>query len=510
MEKQIQKEIEHQARKLLKRFQIDVWSKGKSQERYEKRSAKPATKTPIRIPDTWKLHPHFNPIYCIKHRRYLAKSIWAKLLEGKYAPQPALMHEIPKPSGGTRTVMVFSVPDAAVSGFFHKRLTKKNINIFSPHNFSYRDDRNVFDAIIDLSSAISGENTYVVQYDFKAYFDSISHEYLEQLLSENGPFLISKVERSLLRAFFKHEYALRQDYVVGKFAKRQEGVPQGSSLSLFLSNIAGHELDKALEKHGGQFVRFADDVVAVTYTYEDALGVSEVFSRHCERSGVEVNREKSPGISLLSGIGEREIRTIKYIDYLGHRFTKDDVMLSGRSIKRIKKRISHILYLHLIQTPRDRKLFNAERVGPGFGDWDLVTCLNEIRRYIYGGLRHSDLKSFIEDNKRLRRMRGLMSFYPLVSDCSQLRELDGWLVNVIYRACRERGRALASLGHAPLSVDKKQILNGKWHVSPNPKIYNETLCPSFVYAWRAARKYYLRYGLSDIEPPGYYSDENSY
>jgi RNA-directed DNA polymerase len=39
----------------------------------------------------------------------------------------------------------------------------------------------------------------------------------------------------------------------------------------------------------------------------------------------------------------------------------------------------------------------------------------------------------------------------------------------------------------------------QWRDEPKP----ETALPSFVRGWRAARKYYLTYGLTDVEPPQY-------
>ena len=507
MEAQIEKEIEHQAKKLLRRKKIDAWIKNKFQKRYQKRGLIPVIK-PNKDPLQWKLHPHFNPTYCIKHSKYLAKIIWKKLQEGSYKPQPALQFEIPKPTGGTRSIMIFSIPDASIAGMFHRRLTKRNANIFSSNNYSYRYDCNVFDAIINMKSALEGNNNFIVQYDFKEYFDTISHSYINDLVDNKDLFLISIVEKNVIKAFLSHQYATRDQYALGNYESRIVGVPQGSSISLFLSNIAGHELDKDLEKHGGQFVRFADDVVAVTYTYSDALSVGEVFSKHCIRSGTKINRAKSPGIYLLDNFSDREIRQKDDFDYLGHKFKQNDVLLADRSIVRIKQRISNIIYIHLIQTPRDSNRFNQDRIGTPFRDWDLVTCINEIRRYVYGGLKHEHLTKFILDNVRLSRMRGLMSFYPLVTSCEQLVQLDGWLLNVLERAYNQRRKALSSMGYSLDSIVKTEFISGTWHVSPDSTISNETECPSFVYAWRAARKYYIRFGLSGIAEPGYYSDDS--
>lgn len=506
----ILKEIEHQARKLLRRHRREIWSKNKYKRRYEKRTGKDGNGPSHRAPANWGLHPHFDPVYCLKHKEFLSKVIWRKLRLQDYCPQPALLHEIPKPNGGFRTVMVFSIPDSAIAGLFHRKLTKRNKNIFSSSNYSYRPDRNVFDAILEMKSSLDEENTFVIQYDFEKYFDSISHDYLLSLVSQNGLFLISNIERNVIKSFLTHSFATFNDYKTKNFQQRKKGVPQGSSISLFLSNIAGHELDKDLERHDGQFVRFADDVVAITYKYESALGVREIFSKHQNRSGVKINLQKSPGIRLLDADKEREMRVISDFDYLGHKFTKSDVLLSDRSIERIRNRCSDIIYIHLLQTPIDRKMFNPDRLGPKFIDWDLVTCINELRRYIYGGLPRSALEDFISHNNRIHKMRGLMSFYPLVTSCTQLVRLDGWLLNALERAIQTRRKALAKLGYKLDFIPTDKIISGKWHTYPDPKIANDTQLPSFVYAWRAARKYYIRYGISGISQPGYYSDHSSY
>ena len=140
------------------------------------------------------------------------------------------------------------------------------------------------------------------------------------------------------------------------------GTPQGSSLSLFLSNIAAHELDKTLERTNGAFVRFADDIVCVTYNHDDALNVVQHFRRHCHYSGIAINYEKSPGIAQLppSSAGDKRfafvnegdvgrIKTINEFDYIGHKFTRDHVKISTKGIKRIKRHISS-LYIFIFCT----------------------------------------------------------------------------------------------------------------------------------------------------------------
>ncbi len=45
----------------------------------------------------------------------------------------------------------------------------------------------------------------------------------------------------------------------GLFIETEEGTPQGSPLSLLLSNIVLTELDRKLEERGHRFVRYADE-----------------------------------------------------------------------------------------------------------------------------------------------------------------------------------------------------------------------------------------------------------
>ena len=118
--------------------------------------------------------------------------------------------------------------------------------------------------------------------------------------------------------------------------------------------------------------------------------------------------------------------------------------------------------------------------------------------------------NFIEKDKKLRFVRGLLAFYPLVTDPKTLIELDGWLKSVMKRAIRERNRLIAGQGLDPsklYAVTENELLDGSWYKADVP---NESILPSFVRGWRAARKFYKRYGLSEIQSPSYYTAISQY
>ena len=518
MQELIEEAIVRKARSVLRNRRIERATAFKNADRYRKRTGLAPGAPSEADPMWWSFHPHFDPAYCLRHARYLSRTIWRKLQDNLYHPIPAIQFDVPKPDGSARKVMAFAIPDSALANVIHRKATKRNLNLFSRLSYGYRPDQNVFDAILNLSRSLDASKSYAVQYDFSKYFDTINHSYLKQILFERQLFLLPEAERNAINAFLQHKYDHVTTYTNNVFDVRQEGVPQGSSLSLFLSNAAAHELDLALEKLNGTFVRFADDVVAIAHTYSDALAISGAFRNHCKSVGLRINYEKSPGILLFGGTPEREKRTfvidtddgdhvttISGIDYLGHSVTTEGVRIPAKALKRIKRRISSLIHKHLFLHRRGPTgALNAARVGAGFGDWDLVTCVNEVRKYIYGGLREAHISGFLNDHSKPPYMRGLMGFFPLITNSNQLIELDGWLLSVFRRAQRERVRVLAAnFGVATPRLTKQEILGGTWY--NYPLIANDASLPSFVRAWRAARKYYRRYGLAGIEAPRYYS-----
>lgn len=517
MRELIEAAIIRKAKGMLRKQRIEVARARKYAARYTRRTGSAAGTPSISEPTWWSHHPHFNPRYCISHARYLSRIIWRRLQEGEYAPVPAIQFDIPKPDGTSRQIMAFAIPDAALANVLHRNITQRNINLFSAYSFAYRPDKGVFDAILHLRRSLSGPKSYIIQYDFSKYFDTIDHRYLERILFDRRLFLLSTAEGVAIKAFLRHRYQTFPDYASGDFLERRAGVPQGCSLSLFLSNAAAHDLDLSLERQNGTFVRFADDVVAITHSYRDAVAVSAEFRAHCRDAGLRINYEKSPGILLFGGGPERERRdftldvddgarleTIPCIDYLGHRLSSTGVGLPDKTIKRIKRRIAEIIYKHLFLHRRGAGgVFNSGRVGPGFVDWDLVTCLNEIRNYMYGGLHEGQLAAFLGNTARLPHIRGLMAFLPLVQNSAQLKELDGWLLNILRRAQRERAKVVASFGGTLAVIPETELIDGSWYVYP--LISQDMTLPSFVRCWRVAKKFYRRYGLSRIKPPPYYS-----
>ena len=97
-----------------------------------------------------------------------------------------------------------------------------------------------------------------------------------------------------------------------------------------------------------------------------------------------------------------------------------------------------------------------------------------------------------------------MSFYPLLNDISQLRELDGWLVSTIHRCMLARSKFLLSHGfdrqHSfPLNVRRDELLDRY----RKKRTYGERLLevPSFQLIYKALQRGLTETGIERVMHP---------
>lgn len=506
MKKTLRDEIKKLCRKSFDKQKAEI----ASAENYK---VKFSTRTGIPAADGWSRgptysHRHFDPSHCIKNANAQATAIWSAVLDGSYEPTPAIRYEIPKPAGGFREIMAFSIPDAALANVLFRAARDRNRKRTSPFSYAYQPDQNVFDAIIALAQFKPDGKLIAVQIDFEKYFDSIPRAYLERLIDDERIVSLTPHERFVFKAFLTHRYGAIGDFWTGAFQNRHRGTPQGNSISLFLANLANDPLDKKLSRQAGRFVRFADDVVALCDRHEDAELISHRFEEHCESSGLHINRKKSPGITAVS-VYTQEIRTISEFKYLGYSLSSDALRIPASKVRHYQQKFSRLTHIYLIQPLKFG--FNARRSSSSGGyDWDLLGLISEVRRSIYGGLDERDIQEFLWAGRRLKCMRGLMGFYCILEDSRRLKILDGWMVNHIRRTMAHRNRALRTrYGASCPTPTNAELIDGSWlnlgawtgdpeEVEPN--------IPSFVRGWRAARKHYLTFGLEDVQPPEYGGD----
>jgi hypothetical protein len=363
----IQDAVHREAEKLAIRHQEYHNCLALSYARDEARLSSPAPKV-VYVPPYWADDPKFNPFYVLKHASQIGRSIARKIQAGTFRPNDPATRSIPKSNGGTRTVRVYQIPDAAISNLYFKRLLAKNRHRFSSFAYAYRRDRNVQFAIQDIAVDLRDHSRlFIAEFDFSNFFGSISHAYLFDQFDKNG-FYVSEDERVIIRSFVE--------------SSGESGIPQGTSISLFLANMVCWKLDKDLEKLGLKFARYADDTIIWTPDYAKINQAFEAISSFSKMAGVNINFEKSDGISLLTHekLGS-EFAAVKHsFDFLGYKLSVDRTSIKDSAVRKIKKQVSYLLYKNLIQ-PLKGSALRALIIPANNQDPGLLAAISQVRRY---------------------------------------------------------------------------------------------------------------------------------
>lgn len=490
LEEYLCKVIEQESDKLILRYHAYHNALHHEHERNSKRILNPPEKT-LKTPDYWKQDQKFNPFYVKKKSKSIARSISRRISNKTYKPLSPHIKEIPKVGGGIRQVSIYQIPDAAVSKIYYERLLAKNKHRFSSFSYAYRNDKNVHFAIQDIWLDISRDaRSFIAEFDFSDFFGSISHDYLKSQYKNNG-FYISEEEKFIIDSFLK---------------KRDVGIPQGTSISLFLANLVCWQLDLRFERAGLKFARYADDTVIWSPDYQRICEAFTIINDFSSSAGISINAKKSDGISLLTKeeLLPAELNSTKTnIEFLGYSISVNSVSIKDASVKKIKKQISYLLYRNLIQPLRGGKL-RARIIPENHKDPALLTAITQIRRYMYGGLTSQQLRNYIKGRTKRIYFKGIMSFYPLVNDEQQLKALDGWLVSVVFRVLKLRSKLLKNWGYDcshmfPFNVQRSQIIESFKQENFSGKPLLEI--PSFILIQRALEKGLENRGIENVMNP---------
>ncbi|ATG50432.1 hypothetical protein CFK38_02000 [Brachybacterium vulturis] len=399
----------------------------------------------LKTPSLWERGSAFNPYKVHSSAGRLASGIRSAIVERRYKPLSPEIIKLDKPGGGSRALSVLSIADEAVSRRLMKSLLRRNQASFNGRSYAYREDRGPHDAVEYVAKSWSGTNRiFVAQYDFSKFFDKVSHKYLLHALDEHG-IRRTRLEQYLIQEFLRIPvYDEREE----KLLDRASGLPQGTSISLFLANVAATELDNLLERRALNFARYADDTVIWSESYDEISRAADILHHFASKAGTPINLEKSPGIQLLvqSSRSATEFTSIQSTDYLGHTISSSGVSISDARVREIKRRIRQLIYSNLLRAPlRGRQ--DMGRITAN--DRDYVAYIWQVRRYLYGGLSERDLRRYHGGYVPPRSFKGLMAFYPSVDNYQQLRALDGWMLNQTILALKRRADILGLSGVLP-------------------------------------------------------------
>src|SRR6266542_1078473 len=208
---------------------------------------------------------------------------------------------------------------------------------FEPKSYGFRPRRSCQDEIEVIHVTSCGKTArrvWVLDADLSAAFDRIDHNHL---LATIGTF----PGRDMIRKWLKAGV-----FEPGKgFAPTDEGTPQGDVISPLLLNIALHGLEEAAgvrhersdtrrTKRGSpSLVRYADDMVALCHTRQEAEQVKARLAAWLAPRGLTFNEDKTRIVHLDDGF-----------DFLGFTIRRMRGKLiikpSKAAIKRVKHRLT--------------------------------------------------------------------------------------------------------------------------------------------------------------------------
>jgi RNA-directed DNA polymerase len=305
------------------------------------------------------------------------EEIREQLISGTYHPLPARRKEIPKPDGKLRPLGIPVIRDRVAQMATKLVIEPIFETDFKEFSYGFRPKRDAKGAIRHIRRAVRKGIYWVVDIDIAGYFDNISHEKLMKLVEQRiSDRRILKLIRKWLKAGF-----VKDD----QFHETDLGSPQGGVISPLLANIYLNYLDTIWENKFtelGTLVRYADDLVVLCRTKEQALKSIDVLKAVFGKLELQMNTTKSKLINLWDDkVG---------FDFLGmhHRKIpkqvkgKDRYMLrsypSKKAMKKMKEKVKEVT------EPRNR-LF-----------WTMNKMVEELNPKIQGWRNYYAMDSFAD------------------------------------------------------------------------------------------------------------------
>ena len=196
---------------------------------------------------------------------------------------------------------------------------------FHPRSFGFRPGRGCKDALRQVDRLLHEGCVWVVDADIQAYFDSIDKDQLMKDVKE----VIADGAVLRLIAQYLHQGVLEE----GTQWTPKTGTPQGAVISPLLANIYLHPVDEALSAAGYEHVRYADDLVILCRSREEAEAALRLLAEQLAARGLTLHPEKTRIVDAREPGG---------FDFLGYHFERGKRWPRKKAIIRWRERIRQV------------------------------------------------------------------------------------------------------------------------------------------------------------------------
>lgn len=274
---------------------------------------------------------------------------------------------------------------------------------FHDDSYGFRAGRGCHQAVGRVLEYIEDGHKVVVDIDIKGFFDNIPHEVIMTMLRAeiaDGNIL------DILEKFLSS--GVMED---GKRVPTIKGTPQGGVISPLLANIVLNYLDWQLAEQGYKFVRYADDIVILVKTKQEAENALDLTKKVLKDLGLETSPEKTKIATASEGF-----------QFLGFLIKGHSVTMRRKSIEKFEKAIEDT-------TTRSKNL-----------DANVITKLNQIIRGTvnYFSTAFTNTLTYFTRTDQWIRMRVRSMKYKRKWHTDNRRLKNGHIENMGLISCREQ------------------------------------------------------------------------
>lgn len=305
-----------------------------------------------------------------------------QLKRGTYQPKPVKRVWIDKPgSAQKRPLGIPTVTDRVVQAAVRMVIEPIFEHRFAQHSYGFRPGSGCKEALRRVEELLHAGNTHVVDVDIKGYFDTIPHDRLMALVREH---VADGRVLGLIEGFLKQGVIEGTDWQEAK-----EGTPQGGVISPLLANIYLDPLDWLMAGLGFEMVRYADDMVVLCRSEQEAMAALEKLREWMAGAGLTLHPDKTRTVDMnLAG---------SHFDFLGYRFYRSQ---RGRLSKLVRPKSLRKLRESIKPKTRRKNGRSMEAI---------VTDINRTLRGWFAYFKHAHASELAEIDQWTRmRLRSIL------------------------------------------------------------------------------------------------------